>query len=288
MRLVVTMGSAGEERGARLLVESLRAFGGPMRGCPVWAFGSHGAAIESIEGVRALPLDVDVRLRGYAFAAKASACAAAESMARAEGASLVFMSSACLIVNPPALLDLEPPLGASFRPVHIANVGSPAGDPADAFWSAVLETVGAADRSFTIRSLVDSEVLRPYFNTHLFSVDPGAGLLEEWVEHFAAMVQDDEFQSGPCRDEEHKIFLHQAVLSALAARALGPDRIRLLPPDYSYPLHFHREVPEALRPKSLDELVCPVYEGRYEHPQTLHGIEVGDRLASWLREHSTA
>ena len=288
-RVVVKAESPEEREGTLLAVESLRAFGGTTAGCEVWAFGREAAdpAISSTAAVTALPLEIDDRISGYPFAAKVAACAAAEERALEEAATLVFLSASCLVVGPPSLLTPAPPMGAAFRPVHIRNVGSRAASDADAFWSAIYDRVGEPEACFTVESLVGSEVLRPYFNTHLFAVDPAAGVLGAWHEHFTALVSDSDFQAGPCKDEEHKTFLHQAILSALAASVMGPSRIRLLPVEYSYPLHLHDDVPRALRPGSLEELVCPVYEGRFEYPWTLAGIEVSEPLASWLAERRT-
>lgn len=285
VRVVVIAESAGEERGARLAIESLRAFGGAMRGCPVWAFGRHSESL-AMEGVRALPLETHDRLRGYPFTAKVTACARAEERARSDGAALAFLSAACLVVAPPILLRLAAPHRAALRPVHIRNVGSLAAESVDAFWQAIYARTGEPDPSFTVESLVDGKTLRPYFNTHLFSIDPAEGLLQRWLEHFTAMATDDGFQSGPCGDAERRVFLHQAILSALVASSLGRHMIRILPGEYSYPLHLHTDVPPDARAESLEDLVCPVYEGSYSHPATLAGIRVGRNLGSWLLERS--
>ena len=96
------------------------------------------------------------------------------------------------------------------------------------------------------------------------------------------MITDQAFQSGPCQDERHHIFLHQAIWSALLTKLLDRKRVRLLPPEYSYPLHFHPEIPLARRAQTLNDLVCPVYEGAYTYPDTLNGLDVQEPLKSWL------
>ncbi len=83
-----------------------------------------------------------------------------------------------------------------------------------------------------------------------------------------------------------RIFLHQAILSALAAKNLGRERIRLLPPAYSYPLHLHPQVPTGRQPGRLNDLVCPVYEDAFEFPVTFNGLQIDQPLRSWLAEHS--
>lgn len=283
--LLVT--SAEDARCAGLLIDSLRAFGGPLGDAPVWAFvPGGGPAAGPLDGAELVRFEIEEPLARYPFGAKVLVCARAEEEAEGRCGSLVWMSPQCLVVNPPDLLRLPRGIGAAFRPVHIRNVGARADAPLDGFWRAVYVEVGLDDPSWSVESLVDSEAIRPYYNTHLFSSDPSVGLLRAWLAHFRAMVEDDAFQGGPCADGLHRVFLHQAILSALAAKALGRRRIRELPIEYSYPLHFHSRVPPAVRPRALNELVCPVYEGAYEHPGTLGGIAVDGRLSDWLERRA--
>jgi hypothetical protein len=144
----------------------------------------------------------------------------------------------------------------------------------------VYRSVGFDAAPYTTRSYIDGCELRPYWNTHCFAVDPALGLLRAWRKGFRAMVADRGFQAGPCRDVPHQVFLHQAVLCALLTRELTQAQIRALPPEYSYPLHMHDQVPATLRAQALNELVCAVYE----EDLPLEGIIVHEPLRSWLGE----
>ncbi len=283
------VGSPEEEANARLLIESLRAFGGQLSDCEVWVFVSDPTSVRcawpDLENVHRVPLARDEAWRYY-FARKVRACAQAEAMTAGRVRSLVWVSAQCLIVNPPTLFALVPSLAAAFRPVHIQNVGAPAGEPLDQYWKAVYRAVGIEDTSLTVESLVDMRELRPYFNSHLFAVDPSQGLCQTWLELFGAMVADADFQSGPCGDELHRIFLHQAILSALVVKQLDWQQLGILPPEYSYPLHLHQQVPLGRRAQTLNQLVCPVYEGAYRYPETLGGVKVEEPLRSWLVERA--
>ena len=104
-------------------------------------------------------------------------------------------------------------------------------------------------------------------------------------EYFRALVLDIDFQATASQDQIHKIFLHQAVLSALLTKFIPSQKLRLLPPEYNYPLHLHREVPEDRQAKSLNSLVNPVYEDIFEYPQILNGIPVADPLNSWFSQN---
>jgi hypothetical protein len=223
-------------------------------------------------------LSWEEELSGYPLGDKVRACAHGEQMAGPGIRSLVWVNPECLILRPPVLFQLRVELGAAFRPVHIRNIGSPAREPLDDFWQEICQTVGAEDLRGEVESFVDAQRLRPYYNTHCFSVDPARGLCTAWLNHFSALVSDRDFQAGPCRDELHRIFLHQATLSALVAERLGGERVRLLPPEYGYPLHLHRRVPPERRAQKLNYLTCAVYE----ESQDLMEVDANEPLKAWL------
>jgi hypothetical protein len=270
------------ERLARTVVESLRAFGGSMRDCPVWAFvvdpNRAASALPGIEGVERFPLEISQPLSGYPFTAKVAACAQAEQMAEGRFGSLVWLSLDCLIVNPPVLFDLGLTFDAAFRPVHHRNIGSLSGEPPDAFWTEVFRAMGMDTVPYTVESFVDSRSLRAYFNTHCFSIKPATGLCRAWWERFQVMATDEQLQAGACADEPHRVFLHQAILSALVAKTLPWERVRILPPEYNYPLNLLSEMPSELRVTSLNSLVNAVFEDRFPWS----AIEIDEPLRSWL------
>jgi hypothetical protein len=281
--------SEADERLARIVVESLRAFGGRLSNNPVWAFlldpDRVSRALPGMAGVRRFPLTVEKDFSPYPFAAKVYACAKAEEMAGPGIRSLVWLSLDCLVINPPLLFDLDPATGATladaaFRPVHHKNVGSPAHEPADEFWQGVYRALEIDDMPYTVESFADRQTLRPYFNTHCFAFNPAVGLGRAWWTYFKAMVSDQAFQAGPCHDELHQIFLHQAILSTLVPKLLDWERVRLLPPEYNYPLNLLNEMPPDCRPPTLNRLVNAVYEETFPWG----GIEIQEPLRSWLVE----
>jgi hypothetical protein len=288
-RFLILFRSEAGERLARTVIESLRAFGGPLRDCPVWAFvldpDRAPRALPGLDGVHRFPLAVEEGFPPYPFAEKVVACARAEEMAGPGIRSLVWLSLDCLVIHPPLLFDLgpvsgAPPADAAFRPVHHKNVGSLALEPPDDFWRGIYRALDVDDIPHTVQSFVDGQTLRPYFNTHCFALNPATGLGRAWWAHFKALVTDEAFQAGPCRDELHQIFLHQAILSTLVAKRLPWERVRLLPPEYNYPLNLLDEMPPDLRVPALNSLVNAVYEDAFPWD----GIEVQEPLLSWLRE----
>jgi hypothetical protein len=273
----------------RTLIDSIHSFAGPLSECPIWVFEAEPqeASCQDLqnENVEVLPLELPHTVKPYAFARKVFACYQAELRADQSVHSLVYLDPCCLIINPPLLFDLGQDYNAAIRPVHIRNVGSPADEPVDAYWEKIYATLGVEDVGLRVESFVDRQQVRAYFNSAAFAVNPSWGLCQRWLQNFEILVNDDDFQATACRDDWHQIFLHQAVLSALVAAELEPERLRLLPPDYGYPYNLHFDVIEERKARALNNLVCVIYEDRSIDPQVVDDIEIHEPLKSWLNAH---
>lgn len=285
---VTCVSSPGQVPKVRLLVASVRAFGGPISDCPFWVVEADREAAPCGElagdGVIVVPLEIPASVRGYPFGAKVCSCALAEETAAGEVDSLLWLIPECLVLRPPVLMELSSGFDVAVRPVHIRNVGSRSADVPDAFWGGIYERVGAPDESARVESFIEGERIRPYFNSAAFSVAPSRGILRSWLTHFEAMVADDVFQERACGDERHRIFLHQAILSAVISVSTEPERTRMLPADYGYPYNLHKSVPEGRRAAYLNDLTCAIYEHRSVDPRDVDDIGVREPLLSWLSE----
>jgi hypothetical protein len=69
------------------------------------------------------------------------------------------------------------------------------------------------------------------------------------------------------------------VLSAVLTKSIDQERIMMLPPEYSYPLHLQDKLPTDKLVKSLNQLVCMVYEDT----TLLDGIDIQEPIFSWLK-----
>ena len=269
---------------ARLMIHSLRRFGGELAGCPVWVFSRDAQACRCLEDerTRVLPLVLPEVLATIPFGEKAAACAQAEQIAGGQVGTLVWIDPACLVVQPPLGFVLEAGAQAAFRPVHIRNVGLPPGEPLDAFWTGIHQAVGVEDTPTTVTSFVDGQLLRTYFNSHAFAINPALGLMGRWSTLLQSLAGDAHFMASACADPRHRTFLFQALLSTLVAASLGADQVRLLPPTYNYPYHLQGQIAPPQRAGRINALVCLTCEEHSLHPQALSGIGVDEPLKSWL------
>lgn len=282
--------SPGERSYARVLIDSIRAFGGALSHYPIWLFAAnpHNAPCQNLANpnVHIFPLDVPDIVKQYYFADKVFACAQAEEMVSPKVQSLIWIDPTCLVVKPPVLFELGHSFDAAVRPVHIRNVGLPPEEPLDVFWQKICETVGLDDIQQTVETFVDKQRIRAYFNSHAFAINPAKKLLRRWFDCFEDLVCDQAYQTAACQDVRHQVFLHQAVWSALLVAELDPQRMRNLPPDYNYPYNLHQSVPPKRRATTLNELVCLTYEERTLKPAQVDDIDIHEPLKAWLFGHS--
>jgi len=272
-----------------LLINSIRSFGGALSQCPVWVFESNPqkASCESLKdtNTKIFSLKVPDSVKEYLYGDKVYAGRQAEEMAGSKIRSLIWMDSSCLITHPPLLYDLNSQSDTAIRPVHIQNVGIPASAPLDGFWKKVYETVGVSDIQTTVETFVDRQLIRSYFNSHSFAVNPSIGLLHRWFYYFELLACDREFQINFCQDQQHRVFLHQAVLSTLIVTDIDTKRIRMLPSDYNYPYNLHGSVSPERKVSALNDLVSFTYESRSLDPNDVNDIKIYDPLRTWLNDH---
>jgi len=104
------------------------------------------------------------------------------------------------------------------------------GQPVDEFWSAIYTVTGVDPATVpAVESLVESTIIRFYINCGIIAYRPKLGICQEWARAFSVMVRDAAFQSSACADPLHRVFLHQAVLSAVVLARTRQAELRLLP-----------------------------------------------------------
>jgi hypothetical protein len=279
-----TFTSPVEVEATRLLLKSLRTFGGTLADAPMWIFSSRPSEINTIKdkNLQIFPLDIPVQESNCLFLEKIAACARAEQLASSNFETIIWMNPCCLVVQPPKLFELDDDHDAAFRPVHIRNVGIPPAQPLDAYWRGILDLLKMDDIHTTVTSFVDSQIQRSYFNTHAFAVNPSLGLMQQWLELFLQLDKDAKFQASTCQDDSHQVFLFQVLLSCLVVKAIQETRIKLLPASHNYPCHLHEQVPPSKQLATLNDAVCVAYEDQSILQGRIGGLKIQEPLLSWL------
>ena len=251
-----------QEKAAAILLQSLRTFGDSLAKAPffvaqidvnAWQSGPLLKAGASLIAVPAAP-----DAPPYPFLAKVLALAAAEAQLQKKFQTVVYMDAETVILNEPSAWVPTAGKSMAIRPVHLVNqVGVNSDQPLDDYWKGIYGHLGQLPAARPpLRSLVDQQDIHPYYSCVIMAFNPALGLMAQWKGASLALMADKTFQETACQDPRHRIFLHQAVLSALLNLRLPPERIEVPGHLANYPMPLNDRVPAALRPQSLDVVAC--------------------------------
>jgi hypothetical protein len=287
MAFACLAGTEAQARHALLLAESLRAFGGRLAGSPVMALipvaGVVGPELEA--GLLScdadlVPFALPAPLDKVPLAERAAGAAQAEVAAQEIARLLVWLDSDSLILREPLGLQIRPEARIGCRPVDLRLIGSPWDEKPDAFWEAIYAGCGVKhDSIFPVRTTVEGQAIRAYFNAGCLVVRPEARLLRRWQAAILTLAGRDEFGALSGRE---RLFFHQAVLAGTLLAALSREEIAELPSTVSYPLHLHKRVPNDRRPASLRQVELFRYESVFDLDDWGSRVPVDDDLCAWL------
>ncbi len=278
-----------QERAVASLVRSLRERGGRWSGSRVYVVTSDLAKLPCAssrrEGVEVLPLEMDPAFLGYPLALKAFAAAQVESRIRERAATLIWLDPGVLVLAPPANLVLTAGADVAVRPVTLANtIGLPPGSAPNEYWRPIHAACGLDFRALpALTTIADGVPVQPYYNCEAFSFSPRLGLAVEWARLLAQLLKDADYQETACTTFLRKLFLHQAVLSAVITARVDPGRIRALPLSSGYPFSQHDRLPEGKKAASLDGVSVVIFDRAWQQdPEWLKRVPAGAPLRSWL------
>jgi hypothetical protein len=280
-------GSGAAAHQALLLAHSLRAFGGRWSSAPIMGLVPEGVAVDGeierglkAHDVRLVSYALDRALRMVPLAERAAGAARAEETVEATARLLAWLDSDCLVLREPTGLRIPPTAKIGCRPVDLRLIGSPWEEAPDAFWELIYTDCGV-DRGaiFPVRTTVEGEAIRAYFNAGCLVVRPEAGLLRRWRESVVRLATGEFFQGLTGRQ---RLFFHQAVLAGTVLAGVRREEIAELPPHVNYPLHLHERIPPDRRPASLRELDTCRYERVFDLEDWARQVPVDEDLRSWL------
>ncbi len=272
---------------AALLVASIRKFADTLSDCPIWMLvpNSENKIPNGLKNqllswdVQIVPFNIDSDLLKFPFADLVLAAATAESLAKEKTEFLAWVLSDTLVINEPTLFLLDEGKNLGYRPVHHTLIGSIYEEPIDSFWKLIYRKCQVSEEKiFPMKTHVDHNTLRPYFNAGFLIVRPKLGLLQSWWNQFKELYRDPSFEEYYEKNELYSIFIHQAVLAGVILSTMERQELQELPFSYNYPLHLYFESPIEYRPQNLNDLIT----ARYEDPEWLEKVPIQEPLKGWV------
>jgi hypothetical protein len=281
------------ETNGRLLVESIRAFGGRLSGIALWclapqvkrALSSSFCGALKAAGVELHPFRVDSDMLRFPLAADVEAAAHAEAKAAGRFGLLAWLGANTLVLREPGHFILPRNKQAGYCPVHHVNIGPATDQPLAPFWTRVYQACRVPpDRLFSMETHVDARTVRAYFNATSLVVRPDRGLFRAWQGKFFGSYRKAEFLELYKMDERYPVFMHQAMLASVILAMFDREDLVQLPGTYNYPLHLWQQDITGTRPQSLDELVTVRHEGFYNDAHWRKKMPEGSMIKDWLEE----
>jgi len=279
------------ETNARILIESLRAFGGSLATIPVLclvpAMGKDVSPtfrdVRQTNAVRITSFAMPVEAVRFPLAADVAGAAHAENKARDAYDLLVWLGANTIVFQEPRHFLIPDHAILGYCPVHHTNIGSLIDDVLDPFWSLIYQVCKVPEeRVFPMKTHVDGKTLRPYFNASSLVSRPDRGLFASWRDLFFNTYQQQNFKKFYEQDERYAIFMHQAILSGIILAMFELNEMAKLPPTYNYPLHLWQDDITVSRPRKLHDLVTARHEVFYRDPNWRNKMPEGDNFKDWL------
>ena len=243
----------------KILIKSLRAFGGRFNITPIYIYTSLNVKeldIELSEIQQVIPYVLNEPFHSYPFAYKVFAVSNINKHLTYIPERIIWLDPASIILKPPVLFDLPSYFEIIIRPVHIKNVGVNIDKDIGDYWKNIYSIVAVDHcKLSSVQTYVDKQEILPYFNCGMYVINAKSELLKLWWELFKKMVEDTHFQNSACAEIQNKIFLHQSIFSALICKYIPFEKIHILPREYGYPVHFHERLSKSHEGLSIDDVV---------------------------------
>ena len=269
-----------------ILAASIRKFGGSLSNYPICVLtpkldkniNNEIKDLFLLLNVDIIPFSINNEPQ-FPFITYVLAAANAELLAKEKGKLLAWLGSNTIIFNEPQHFILDDDKNIGYRPVHHTNIGSFYNEPIDQFWQLVYQKCRVSkEQIFPMKTHVDHNKIRPYFNAGCLVVRPEKGLLQLWWNSYKALHDEQDFKELYSKNYIYAIFLHQAILSGLILATIERNKLYELPFDYNYPLNLYYNCPFVYRAKNINELTTV----RYEDLEDLKKVPIQDPLKSWL------
>jgi hypothetical protein len=296
------------ERQALLLFESIRAYGGVLAECPIFALAPRaglGVGRETRGRLGALGVEyidevLNTECVEYGSANRVVAAAHVEGTTAHE--VLVVLDSDTLVLREPGAFLLPRDVDVAARPVDVKGMcTSGPDDPHDPYWRQLCGVCGVGyDDVPWARSYVDDVRGKASYNGGLVVVRRDRGILRRWSEFFLASVR----AGLRPRAEAVAIRSSTGAVAAPASRMWGSNqaalslavwsttrRVLTLEPTYNYPLHLHEALGER-RARDFDQLVHVHYHWLFEpgavadNPITAPASTLAAEKVAWLRSRT--
>lgn len=281
---------------ARVMIESIRTFGGDYKDVPVWLYITEQLqkdATETLQQFASLHVVVKTcqapeEARWFSLANVVFMAAQFETDAESQTAVIALLGSDTVVLQ--ALDEFVLPMGISlgYRPVFHKNINPLFSEPLDDYWTRAYEIMRIQKSSvFPMVTPADEDTIRPYFQAGCLAVRPEKGIFGKWKEQFTTLYSDSLIRKISEQETKLRIFTFQVALTGAILNNLERVEMMQFSDRINYPIFF-REMFGAKRDfHDITQATTIRYEFFFNDPPDGWDKQLtgpADRIA-WLKEH---
>ncbi len=225
---------------SKLLIASLREFGGRFRDVPIFSYqprkkfkiSSDTISFFEKNNVEYIDIELNQKFPKYPLANKPLACAHREMHTDAD--TLVFLDTDVFFLNEPSEFIKFESADVILRPVDGKNIGTQnSGDKNAIYWNNLYKLLNVKSHK-NIRTTVTNEDIWEYYNSgHIVTLTKN-NLFNTWRKNFEKVMD------AGIRPDHGLFFVEQSVLSATVSQMeLG---VKHFSKEYNYPLHRDNKI----------------------------------------------
>lgn len=200
---------------------------------------------------------------------------------------LVFLDSDTMFCNEPEAFDLSDNTIVAIRPVDKKGRGSRGEDDMnDSYWQTLYELCGIQDRPF-IRTTIDQDYIRAYFNAGLIVCRRSSGIFQRWKRFFLTLMEASHIPTKAAKKELVLNNMDQLSLSASISDRM--DSVKILDERYNYPLPLRSINKSDMSTAQLSSLIHIHYHRWFRKPNFLRllqpPLDPSDEIFSWIESY---
>jgi glyoxylase-like metal-dependent hydrolase (beta-lactamase superfamily II) len=266
LALVTYVSDNVQVKHAKVLVESLRLYGGIYSGSLVYVVITDTLldcnALLNMDGVKPVLLSLDRRISRYPYAVKPFAAARAEEVIGESADCIAWFDPETVILSQPDGLIPGEGVNVVVQPVFLSNkVGLAPGEHLNDYWEPIYRFLKTEHVNVpVVETLIDRQKILAYYNCEIFSVRSDARILETWADVMNRLLADTLYAYGTCNTPQRMTFLHQAALSAAIVSKTGNSSRALLPLYSGFPLHMKHRIPVDVWSGRIENVSCAILE----------------------------
>lgn len=242
--IIIVIEHGDLEQKTKLLIDSIRTFGGEIKDSKIWAVKPRkGKAISNetlsfLKGKNVEFIDIDLNKHWYLYghANKIYATAYIEEHFGCQYETLLFLDSDTIVIDAIDPNILEGKYEVAVKPIDGQHLAITKEEDLSDFWRLIYNSCGFSIKDiWTVQTTIDEIEIFAYFNSGVIFTRSGNQVFSQWRTNFERFAENKE--GYHLRAMEY-FFIEQALLAGTILQKFPKEKVKVLNHFYNYSLNF--------------------------------------------------